>query len=289
MFARFHNPLLSFTLLISLGTAALAPAFAQDPNTILKGGVNKAGFKGSDGAGAPSLSRQDLDRVGDPFSGAPHAALPMDDPGPNAILDAPQEAFQPLPGLPASKRKSFGLGAEQDEFSGPSLTAMPGGMGSMPARSAPPPQQTQNPNRNPGQPPMNAGKGQPDEEANLGWDEWHRRVAENIYQRWIGYNNAAFANSPDALLAKVSYTVTRDGQIQDVMFTQKSTNVMFNALILQVIKSFSGDKTLLQFPPGSRRVSIENFGTFSQNLHLPGGFRHVTGDAERVKVPAQQR
>jgi hypothetical protein len=253
----------------------------------LKGGVNKAGFKGSDATGGPSLSRQDLDRAGDPFSGAPHG--PMDDPGATAILDAPQEAFQPLPGIPMMDRnkRKFGLGAGQDEFAGVPMNAMPGTMGGMPRKA--PPQQTQNPNRNPAPPPMNAGRGVEDEEANLGWDEWHRRVAENIYQRWIGFNNPAFKNVPDPLLAKVSYTVSKDGQIQDVIFTQKSTNVMFNALILQVIKSFSGDKDMLRFPDGSRRVAIENFGTFSQNLHLPGGFRHVTGDAERVKIPGQPR
>src|SRR6185369_13754748 len=102
----------------------------QEQVPVLKGGVNKAGFKGSDGSGGPSLSRQDLDRAGDPFSGAPHG--PMDDPGATAILDAPQEAFQPLPGIPrmdTGKRKGFGLGAQQDEFSGTQGTPMPGTMG----------------------------------------------------------------------------------------------------------------------------------------------------------------
>ena len=134
---------------------------------------------------------------------------------------------------------------------------------------------------------MNAGQGTPDEEANLGWDEWHKRVAEAIYQRWIGFNNPAFKNVPDPLLAYVSYTVTRDGQIQEVKFLQKSDNVMFNALILQVIKSFTGEKVLLQFPQGSHRSAIENFGTFSQNYHFPSGFKHVTGDAEKYKIPGQ--
>ncbi len=117
-------------------------------------------------------------------------------------------------------------------------------------------------------------------EMQLAWDIWHQRVAQAIYQKWNFFASAAFKYSPP-LAARAIYTVTRDGRITDVRLLQRSPNIMFNALILQSIKSMSGDLALLQFPSGSHRTTFYQTATFTQNVG-PVGFRYTTGDRETI-------
>src|SRR5688572_27462313 len=103
--------LLAVTSLVSLcGPQALAG------DKVLKGtvkeGVTLPSGDGGGGTG-PSLSRSDIEAVGDPFGGIP-TGQGIEDTGLNQMLDAPQQAFQGY-NIP---KKSFGLGAGVDEFSG---------------------------------------------------------------------------------------------------------------------------------------------------------------------------
>jgi hypothetical protein len=135
------------------------------------------------------------------------------------------------------------------------------------------------------QPPMQApNPNDPDSspEMSLLWDAWHRRVAENIFQRFNFFAKAAFRRSPP-LMSSVSYVVTRDGRIMNLQVQQKSPNVLFNVLVFQAVKSLDGDLSILQFPQGSRRQFVPKSGVFTQNYGGQEGFRHTTGDEERIR------
>lgn len=118
-------------------------------------------------------------------------------------------------------------------------------------------------------------------EMQLLWDAWHRRVAGEIFTRFNMFAKAAFRFSKP-LRAVVTYRVTRDGKVENVQLAQSSTNLFFNLLITQVVKSLNGNAALLQFPPGSRRQVVDKSGVFAQNVGR-AGFRHQTGDAERIQ------
>src|SRR5262249_41032793 len=87
-------------------------------------------------------------------------------------------------------------------------------------------------------------------EMRLAWDAWHHRVAEAIFSRFNVIAKSAFRYSPP-LQARVHYVVTNSGLVQNVQMQQKSSNMMFNLLIMTVLKSINGDAELLRFPDGS--------------------------------------
>jgi hypothetical protein len=214
--------------------------YAQAPGTILKGRAVEQGYlQPGRSSGGPTLTRADIDRLGDPFGGG----SPPD----------PTQMIEPPPAAPPSR--GFGLGASTDDF-----------VGKPPAR--------------PLQPPKKA-----DAEdtgiIKIAWDAWHKRVGTIIYQRWSYLSNAAFQISPP-LNCRISYVVTREGNIEDVKVLAESPDEMYNALVVQAVQSISGDKALLQFPPGSRRVSVEKVADFCQNCDLTNTVRYATGDKETV-------
>lgn len=264
----------SLPLALLLAANLAIPACMAQGGTVLKGRVNEQGqFSGSGGSG-PSLNRQDLDGGGDPFGGQPPAGQVND----QEALDAPGEAFQAvaMPARTDDGQKNFGLGAEQNDPNLTSMSGRPDAISSIP-KYAPP----VNPSLQSGQPQNQAAD--PDAHMTLEWEAWHKRVAESIYQRWIVFVDAAFKFDRSPKLARVDYVVTRDGQIQDVKLLVKSNNPMFDALIVQVVKSFNGEREILQFPAGSRRASIEKFGNFTQNQHTGSGYRYTTGDRETIR------
>ncbi len=113
----------------------------------------------------------------------------------------------------------------------------------------------------------------------LAWDIWHHRVAQAIFEHFKTLASQSCTVDP-SLVAKVAYVVTRDGRVGNFQFVEKSSNIMFNAIIIQSIKSINGDKALLEFPAGSRRLSVDKQGNF--DMAGRGAFRYTTGDKERI-------
>lgn len=118
-------------------------------------------------------------------------------------------------------------------------------------------------------------------EMKLLWDAWHRRVAEAVFIRYSSLANAGFANSPP-IGAIAAYSVSRDGRISNVRLNQKSPNPLYNACIIMAIQSLNGNMAVLQFPPNSRRMSVEKLGQFTQNYGQQVGFKNVVGDQETI-------
>jgi hypothetical protein len=115
----------------------------------------------------------------------------------------------------------------------------------------------------------------------LAWDTWHKNLAENIFKQFDFFASQEFADS-DPLATQISYQVTRDSRIINVRVVNPSTNPRFDNLIVEVIKSFSGNTGLLTFPAGSKRAVVEKKATFTQNYGVEG-FRYTTGDKELVR------
>jgi len=222
--------------------APIALAENQPKSTpTLKGGVQETGRY-------EGLTRQEVKKPNeDPFASG------------EDIIDAPKSAF----------KEAFKGKAQQGQQT-PMGTPLPmGGEDDEPAAPQAPPQPAFNPNDPDSSPDMK-----------LMWDLWHKRVASTIFDRFNFFAKAAFKRSPP-LLAELSYVVTRDGRIQNIQIRRKSTNVLFNVLIFQAVKSLDGDLSVLAFPQGSRRMFVPKSGTFAQN-YGPTGFRYATGDAERI-------
>lgn len=231
----------ALALLLSAQIVFLCPAYAQ-----LKGGV----------ATEHMLPQQD------PFGAQGAAEEEQPGPPPGWGMQRGQvQAAQPPPGPP---KRPFGLSLEDN---------------SMPEEPQQPPARQQPMQPRMGQAPPNQD---PDDtpEMQLLWDAWHRRVAGEIFTRFNLFAKAAFRHSPP-LVAVVTYRVSRDGRVDNVQLVKGSTNLFFNLLITQVVKSMNGNTALLQYPPGSRRQIVEKVGTFSQNVGTEG-FSHQTGDAERI-------
>ena len=111
----------------------------------------------------------------------------------------------------------------------------------------------------------------------LAWDAWHKRVAGAISDRCIFMSKAAFKHS-QPLVAVVSYTVTRDHHILNVKVQQKTPNLLYKVLIYQVIRSFDGDASVLEFPRGSRRAFVQKLATFTQNYEERAPYRMHESD-----------
>jgi hypothetical protein len=117
------------------------------------------------------------------------------------------------------------------------------------------------------------------------WDAWHKRVAESIFTRFNSLAQMAFKHSPP-LACQVSYMVARDGRVGNVQVLQKSSNPIFNTMLLGVINSMNGNP-VLEYPPNSRRQFVEKTGTFTWNYGQQG-FKYTTGDQERIQQQRNQ-
>ncbi len=247
-------------VLLVVGHGCVLPVFAR----VLEGNVNEQDFIHPGNQGAPSLNRNEINRQGDPFGGGGGGA------------DANQQ-FDPSPGLfqipttqPLVKKGPLN-GNAQDSGGAPSFQMMQG----TPAAA-----QQFGPRQSTVEQSGNARDPDNSREMQLAWDQWHKNVAQAIYQRFMPLSNKFFEHG-EPLAAIVYYSVTRDGQVTNAHLTQKSQNVIYNTLVLTVVNSLSGNN-VLAFPPGSRRMSVDKSGTFMVNYGGPEGFKFTTGDRETV-------
>ena len=264
LFLSLRKPVLVGCALILLAGSAPLSVLAQQPGKLLEGTVNKEDYiRNSTG---PSLSRDDIQNKGDPFG---------DEKDDAESFDAPDEAFKQQSGTEAPPPK-FDLAAQDSgAFEGKSMPAM--------EQQNPTGQAEAAPNQLMLQPPQQANPNDPDAHSpqlQLAWDQWHRAVAEEIFRRFDGLAQRAFAQSRP-LACRVAYTVTNTGIITNVRMIQKSPNIVFNSMLLMVLKSMNGNP-ILSFPQGSRRQFVEKTGTFSRNFGIQG-FKYTTGDRETVK------
>lgn len=251
---------------ICLGSfSAIAPCLAQSDNPkVLKGRVEDQGAK----AAPTGLRRTDIEGP-DPFS---------DDNEPEQeVLEASKDAYK----IDEPRRPKKGFGLQASEHGPAAMMPMNPLVNPYDGESEPmlPPQAI--PQQQPFQQQVQQNDPDSSPDMQLAWDIWHKRVAEAIYTRFNFLAKLGFKRSPP-LLCKVSYVVTRDGQVQNIQVTQKSSNVLFNVIVYQTVKSLNGDLNLLQFPQGSRRMFVPKVGTFTQN-YGGDGFRYTVGDRETLQ------
>lgn len=253
-----------------LALCLLSISVPAHADKVLKGSVSESGSRNTGG----QLNRQDIrPSNNDPFSGT-------DDDG--ELLDVPKSSYKSEVKRPPKAVKPFNLRA--DDGGNPynpqqaSPIQAPVDMGGEPDNV--PMQQQQ---QMPAPPAFNPNDPDSSPDMQLAWDMWHKRVAQCIFERFNFFAKAAFRRSPP-LLAKLTYTVTRDGQITNLNMPVKSSNVLFNVLVFQSVKSLNGDMSILTFPEGSRRMMVPKTGTFTQNYGGGEGFRYTVGDKETLKM-----
>ncbi len=241
---------------------------AQGGSTVLQGSVKEQNYLGP--SKNPSLNLKDLNNARDSFGSSASMGMPSVGEG---------ESFEPPP-------DAFNLKASQSDQV---ATANPPGL-AQPSKSDFSGEQTvpgldtnSQSNGSAQQYALSAeARNDPDNspEMQLAWDEWHKRVAAAVYDRFNSIAQAAFKYS-QPLACYVTYTVTRDGRIINLNVSQKSPNVPFNAMVVLVINSISGQTDLLCFPAGSRRTVVNKAGMFTQNYGVQG-FKYTTGDRETL-------
>lgn len=253
-----------FAVALIIGASVISPVKAE----FLQGTINKQDTIGGSGT---TLNRHDIQKMGDPFGGGAPPQGPSDqafDPGNFQVSTmAPPQA--PPPPLQGNAQN-------QGDFQGQFGQAMP-------AQEAP--QQMHNLNaQTGGPPPQQFNPNDPDSspELQIAWNEWHRRVAAAVYERYSTMANAAFYRSPP-MVAAAAYVVTRDGHIANSHLTQKNGNPIFNAIVLTAINSLNGNMAVLAFPPGSRRMTVDKSATFAQNYGPQQGFKYQMGDKETIQ------
>jgi len=258
---KFEKPLLVIATTLTTGITSLA---AQAD--VLKGGVQTQDWLHPAG---PSLNRNDIKTGGDPFSNGNDNSNNNQE----QALEPPSFDVQTQkpPAAPPNFKGSTQDGSS-DQFDPQSQTPTSDNSGKGPLIGAAQQQQL----------PTQAKSNDPDEnpDMQLLWDAWHQRVANAIYERFSSMAQTAFKYSRP-LGAYVSYVVTRDGRITNVQIQQKSSNIMFNTMLLMVVNSLNGQTQLLAFPPGSHRNTVEKGGMFTQNYGIQG-FKFTTGDRETV-------
>ena len=260
--------------LLALSAAILAAGLPVSAD-VLRGGVRESDYLHP--TQGPSLNRNN-DVGGDPFGSGENNSAP-----PQQLLDGGKGAFEVKSQRPPAPPPDFNLRAEDAappaDFGGTPMQGMP---------AAETPQTAMGPTAGPfpGEqlPQMGRASADPDKtpEMKLAWDAWHHRVAEAVYQRFVTMSHTAFKYS-GPLAAYVSYSVTRDGRIMNATLQQKSSNVAFNAMILLVVNSMTGQRDLLSFPPGSKRMTVEKGGMFTENYGPQQGFKFTTGDQETIR------
>jgi hypothetical protein len=239
---------------------------------VLKGGVKTEDYLHP--TQGPSLNRGDIG--GDPFGSSEINTTPA-----QQLLEPAKGGFDVRSQRPPAPPPDFNLRAEDAAPSiPPDFNGTP--QQGMPAQAQPTAMMPTAGPFNPNDGQSGRASNDPDKspEMQLAWDAWHRRVAEAVYQRFITMSHTAFKYSH--LAANVSYTVTRDGRVLNPQLQQRSSNVAFNAMILLVVNSMSGQRDLLAFPPGSKRLTVEKGGTFTENYGPQQGFKFTTGDRERI-------
>lgn len=260
-------------MLLGMALVSCLPVNAQQ---FLKGTVNATG-QGGEGT---TLTRKDIQKMGDPFGGG--SGPPQQGPADQAF--DPGNFQVPLGQLPQGPPPLQGNAQNQGDFQGQFGQAMP-------AQEQAPPQQMHNLNANTGgPPPQQFNPNDPDSspELQIAWNEWHRRVAAAVYERYSTMANAAFYRSPP-MAAAAAYIVTRDGHIANSHLTQKNGNPIYNAIVLTAINSLNGNMAVLAFPQGSRRMTVDKSATFTQNYGPQQGFKYQMGDQETIRQQQQQR
>ncbi|MBZ0185613.1 MAG: hypothetical protein K8F91_05115, partial [Candidatus Obscuribacterales bacterium] len=119
------------------------------------------------------------------------------------------------------------------------------------------------------------------QEMQLAWDQWHQKVAESIYFKFNALAKTAFARSRSRLACRVAYTVNRNHQLGNIRMLQNSPNLIFNTMVYGVLKSMNNNQ-LLEFPMGSRRMTVEKTGTFLWNFQMDG-YKYQTNDRETIQ------
>ncbi len=259
-------------------------SIAQNSNTILKGNVKEQNYL-SPGKG-PSLGIGDLKGNEDSFGKGGPSNLP----NVGETFEPPPDAFD-LNGDKASSKGTNDPGSQiasgtgpfgqelNPGFKGEFSSGVPGLSDSASTDSSPFNLSAED------QGPLSGVETEiadPDNtpDMQLAWDQWHKQVAEAIYQKFNSLAQLAFQYS-HPLACYVTYTVTRDGRIINVQLQQKSANVAFNAMVMMVVNSMSGQSDVLTFPTGSRRTTVNKAGMFTQNYGVQG-FKYTTGDKEMI-------
>ena len=169
---------------------------AQDSNTVLKGSVKEQTYLG--GGRNPSLNLRDLNNKQDAFGASPNLGMPSM----GESFQPPADAFN----LKASETNQVANasppGLVNPDFG--SQQAVPG-LDNNQMMSA---QISQNdPDNSP--------------EMQLAWDQWHKRVAAAVYEKFNSIAQMAFKYS-QPLACYATYTVTKDGRITNVQLPQKA-------------------------------------------------------------------
>lgn len=246
------------------GNRFACQVLAQAGNTVLQGSVKEQNYLAP--GKNPALNLKDLNNAQDSFGSSAKMGMP-----------SIGESFEPPP-------DAFNLKASQSDHvataSPPGLAqpANPDFTGEQTIPGLDTSSQASSPQFN-----MSAeARSDPDNspEMQLAWDEWHKRVAGAVYDKFNSIAQMAFKYS-QPLACYVRYTVTKDGRIINLEMSQKSSNVAFNAMVILVINSMSGQTDLLRFPTGSRRESTNKAGMFTQNYGVQG-FKYATGDLETI-------
>ncbi len=239
---------------------------AQAPNNLLQGSVKEQNYLGPNKS--PSLNLRDLNNARDSFGSSTSMGMPSIgesfEPPPDAFnlkaSQSAQVANANPPGLAQPANPSF-----NGEQSVPGLdTSAQANIGTQQLNASA--EARNDPDISP--------------EMQLAWDEWHKRVAAAVYDKFNTIAQSAFKYS-QPIACYVNYTVTKDGQIINLDMPQKSPNVAFNAMVLLVIKSISGQTDLLRFPAGSKRAYTNKGAMFTQNYGVEG-FKYTTGDRETI-------
>jgi hypothetical protein len=267
MFQYNSSRLSRLALGVLLSTSIVLPASAE----LLKGTVNKQDTAGS----GTTLNRHDIQKMGDPFGGG--GAPPQQGPGDQAFDPGNFQVSTMAPPQAPPSLQGNAQNQGQPDFQGQFGQAMPA--------QEQPQQQMHNLNaQTGGPPPQQFNPNDPDSspELQIAWNEWHRRVAAAVYDRYSTMANAAFYRSPP-MAAAAAYVVTRDGHIANSHLTQKNGNPIFNAIVLTAINSLNGNMAILAFPQGSRRMTVDKSATFTQNYGPQQGFKYQMGDQETIR------
>ena len=252
----------ALTLVLMMATFIL-PSSVLAQNKVLRGSASQSDYYKEAG---PSLSREDI-KNNDPFS--------EDSSTQEDVFDAPDGSFDAGSQLPQQPLSGNVQESAPPPFQGTSMPPM------QEQAMLPPPQQAQQ-QMIPQTPRRVIDPNDPDksEALQLAWDAWHKRVADEIFRRFDAVAQKAFAHSRP-LACRVAYTVTKDGSVDNIRVLERSPNILFNSMLLLVLKSMKGNP-VLAYPPGSRRMSVEKTGTFSRNYGVQG-YRYTTGDRETIQ------
>lgn len=255
---------------------AMPSQAAQTTKAPFKIKIEQGFIKPEDG---PSLNRNDINRAGDPFDSSGT--------GTEDAFEAPPSAFQ-VHTEKAGNPPPFRMNAnDTGDFNGQGMPAM----GDQMPQQQQPRQQMMPPDM---QPPTQVNQMRPNnpndpdgQEMKLAWDEWHRRVAEAIFNQ---ISTAAKTMLPNTrpLVCIVNYTITRDGRVVNVHMQQNSPNILYNGMVYAVVSRMAGNP-VLQYPQGSRRMTVDKLSTFSHNCGPNQGFKYITGDQETMRQPGNRR